>query len=493
VCGAGVGLLGAALMVVVALAPIVAAAPIPGGSITTVCAGTTNGATFTLTADCGDVTTSLTVPPAITTVDGGGHIISATDVTTPSSPEFNGAVLTNAGPGQTMNIQNVTITGPATGFQLSMNCPNVLYGIFFNDAGGSVTNVTVQHIFQIQNPQSGSCQTGRAIRADALTAAHAVTITNTVVSDYQKSGFEARGSMTAPMTMNLSGSTAGPPHDLRGLIAQNAVSYVGASGTIANNEIHGSGDQASGPGGVANGTGVLLFGAHDVTVDHNTITGDGTDIGVSVAAGSTNNTISFNQIGRTTPDVPDPAGIGVDVGHPTSSATLICNTFTLWNTNIAGAVQISCTPLPNGTECEPYSTNTLSVQGGTAPYTWSVASGTLPPGLSLTPSDGAITGTPTQAGTFDFTVTVVDSTDPTLTATQAQAITIAPDCAVPTTAPPTTEPPTGAPTTEPAVASTLELPPTGANTQAPLYVGLAVLALGSLAVILTTRRRASRT
>ena len=86
------------------------------------CAGTTDGTTFTLTADCGAVTTSLTVPAAITTVDGGGHTISATDlngadptVHTPI-PQFNGAIVTNAGAGQTMNIRNVTITGPATGF-----------------------------------------------------------------------------------------------------------------------------------------------------------------------------------------------------------------------------------------------------------------------------------------------------------------------------------------------------------------------------------------
>ena len=33
-------------------------------------------------------------------------------------PQFNGAIVTNATPGQTMNIQNVTITGPAAGFSL---------------------------------------------------------------------------------------------------------------------------------------------------------------------------------------------------------------------------------------------------------------------------------------------------------------------------------------------------------------------------------------
>ncbi len=58
------------------------AAPIPGGDIRTVCAsvGTDNPATntFTLIADCGEVTSPLTVPDGYT-VEGGGHVITATD------------------------------------------------------------------------------------------------------------------------------------------------------------------------------------------------------------------------------------------------------------------------------------------------------------------------------------------------------------------------------------------------------------------------------
>jgi hypothetical protein len=461
------------------------------------CAGDLTGATFTLTANC-STTAPITVPANVTTVDGGNFTISASDA---GGAQWNGGILTNASAGQTMNIQNLTITGPAAGFQLCTISTNVLYGIFFNDAGGSVNNVTVDHIFQFQNGTFGSCQTGRAIRADGLTAARTVTITNTVVRDYQKSGFEARGSMT----MNVSGSTAGPPHPMAGLIAQNAVSIVGATGMIANNTIIASGDRKPGVGGATDGTGVLLFGAHDVTVDHNTITGAGSNLGVAVTADTTNAIISFNQVGRTAPDNPDPTGIGIAVDAPTlklspaalqptqgpSTATLICNTFAGWNTNIVGAVQMSCAPLPNGAECMAYSASVFSVEGGTAPFTWSVASGTLPPGLSFVAADGSITGTPTAAGTFDFTVMVVDSSTPALSATQAQTITIAPGCA-PASTVPTTEPPTAAPTTGPSVAPTMgELPPTGADTSTPLYLGLAVLALGSLALIVTTRRRAN--
>ena len=387
--------------------------------------------------------TPLTVPPGITTVNGGGFTISAIDS---ALAQWTGGIVTNETAGQTMNIQNVTISGPPAGFVVSTLANNVVYGIWFNDAGGSVSDVIVEHIWQQPNPASPSNQTGRAIRADAVTAARTVEITNTEVRDYQKSGFEPR-SLGALMTMNLSGSIAGPPHDLRGFIAQNAVSYVGAAGTIVGNEIIGSGEQYAGIDGGANGTAILLSGANNVTVDSNTITGTNTDVGVSVSAGSNNITISFNEIGRTVEDdYADPAGVGIDVDHPTSSATLVCNTFSAWNTNIAGAVQMSCEPLPDGTECVAYSADILSVEGGTAPFTWSVVGeGTLPPGLTMDPDTGAITGTPTEgtAGTYDFTVQVVDSTEPSLTATQPQTITIVSGCVV--TTPPSPRPPPPSP------------------------------------------------
>jgi hypothetical protein len=404
---------------------------IPGGDITAVCTGTTSGTTFTLTADCGEVTSPLTVPSTITTVDGGNFTISATDI---GGAQFNGAVLTNASAAQTMTIQNLTISGPSTGFQVCTISTNTLVGILFQDASGSVDNVIVDHIWQQPNLSAApSCQTGRAIVANGTGTQRTITIANnTIVRDYQKNGIEARGSVT----MTVSDSTMGPPNPQEGLIAQNGLVYVsGASGTAANNTIYGSGDQQlpGPPGGGTNGTAVNLFGATNVTIDHNTITGAKTDIGIVVTSNSTGIVLSFNNVTRTAPDDPDPTGIGIAVDHPSSSATLICNTFgppgVGWNTNIEGAVQISCTPLPDGTQGETYSADTLSVDGGVPPFTWSVAEGTLPPGLTLAPASGEITGTPTAAGTFTFPVQVEDSSSPSLTATQDQTITIAPNCA----------------------------------------------------------------
>src|SRR5208337_3240780 len=56
---------------------------------------------------------------------------------------------------------------------------------------------------------------------------------------------------------------------------------------------------------------------------------------------------------------------------------------------------------------EAYSSN-LTANSGTAPYTYSLASGALPPGLTLA-SNGAITGTATDTGTFNFSVLITDS------------------------------------------------------------------------------------
>ena len=71
-----------------------------------------------------------------------------------------------------------------------------------------------------------------------------------------------------------------------------------------------------------------------------------------------------------------------------------------------------------------YATTALSAYGGTPPYTWQVSSGSLPSGLTLSTA-GVISGTPTAADPFSFSVEVTDSTTPTTeTATLALLITV---------------------------------------------------------------------
>jgi len=68
-------------------------------------------------------------------------------------------------------------------------------------------------------------------------------------------------------------------------------------------------------------------------------------------------------------------------------------------------------PLPAAVINVPYSV-TLTATGGVPPYTWAMASGTLPPGLSISTA-GVISGTPTALGTTSFKVQVTDSQTPT--------------------------------------------------------------------------------
>lgn len=67
----------------------------------------------------------------------------------------------------------------------------------------------------------------------------------------------------------------------------------------------------------------------------------------------------------------------------------------------------SSSPLPAGTGGQPYS-QTLSASGGTPPVNWSIASGALPSGLTLTAA-GLLSGTPPAASSSAFTVQASDS------------------------------------------------------------------------------------
>jgi uncharacterized membrane protein len=88
-----------------------------------------------------------------------------------------------------------------------------------------------------------------------------------------------------------------------------------------------------------------------------------------------------------------------------------------------GPLSVVTSSLAGGTVASAYS-QTLSATGGTPPYSWSLASGALPPGLTLTPV-GIIAGLPLTAGTFNFTVQVADSASGTAQKALSIAVTAA--------------------------------------------------------------------
>lgn len=79
------------------------------------------------------------------------------------------------------------------------------------------------------------------------------------------------------------------------------------------------------------------------------------------------------------------------------------------------APTVTTTTLPDGFLTFPYS-QTIQTTGGVAPITFDLIGGTPPPGLTLS-SDGIISGTPTEAGTFSFAFKVISSCGSTITET----------------------------------------------------------------------------
>jgi hypothetical protein len=95
--------------------------------------------------------------------------------------------------------------------------------------------------------------------------------------------------------------------------------------------------------------------------------------------------------------------------------------------------------LAEGTVGSAY-TAYVTASGGTVPYEYAVTAGSLPAGLSLNTSTGAITGTPTTSGTASFTVRATDrnsvsgSASYSLTVNPAVVITLSPSAGALTTA-----------------------------------------------------------
>ena len=119
------------------------------------------------------------------------------------------------------------------------------------------------------------------------------------------------------------------------------------------------------------------------------------------------------------------AGLATGVGGGTTTISATQDGITGSTTlTVQPPLAIATTSLPGGTVGTAYSA-TLTASGGTPPYTWSITVGALPAGLTLNPTTGSITGTPTANGTFNLTAQVTDSAIPPAIVTKSLSIGIA--------------------------------------------------------------------
>jgi hypothetical protein len=119
------------------------------------------------------------------------------------------------------------------------------------------------------------------------------------------------------------------------------------------------------------------------------------------------------------------AGTGSPVASTPSTLAWQSNWVCQVRLTVGSALGITTASLPGGTVGVAYSAQ-LQAAGGTPPYTWSVPSGSLPAGLTLDASTGAVSGTPSVSGLAFFTARATDSSSPPQTADQALAIVVAP-------------------------------------------------------------------
>jgi hypothetical protein len=111
-----------------------------------------------------------------------------------------------------------------------------------------------------------------------------------------------------------------------------------------------------------------------------------------------------------------------DAGN--SSVTSACNLDPNETSTVTKTVSVDPATLPNATVGQSYS-QTLTGSGGTAPYRFTLSAGALPAGLSLS-SAGSLSGTPSTAGTFSFTVTATDQNGAGTSGSRAYSLTVSP-------------------------------------------------------------------
>lgn len=142
-----------------------------------------------------------------------------------------------------------------------------------------------------------------------------------------------------------------------------------------------------------------VYGAYNPTV-----TGLGTVTGFSITAGSVPAGMSFS------------ASTGAFQGKPTTAGT---STFTVKATGSSASASVTLSEVVNGSLTyllpgmlstqQSYTSAPPTTVGITGITSWTIASGALPPGMSLSAS-GAITGTPTASGTYGFAVMAANAT-----------------------------------------------------------------------------------
>lgn len=155
---------------------------------------------------------------------------------------------------------------------------------------------------------------------------------------------------------------------------------------------------------------------------------------VSVTGGAA--PLRFSADGTLPPGLSVDATTGAVTGTPTTVGIynfgVIATDANGFTGRLNGAIEVDAQPvivlpstLATPRQGRPYS-QALDASGGTPPYFYAVASGSLPPGLDLNPLTGRISGTPTSSGAYTFEIRATDADQPALVGLHSYTLNVQP-------------------------------------------------------------------
>jgi hypothetical protein len=342
---------------------------------------------FSLSTNVVNVTINETCPTSSTCTFGTPVISPSTATVGATGSNFTFTANTGESWLRINSLTSVTASTPST-LSLSVNANGATSGVQDITLTSAASGVRAQVIAVIVN-------------INCTSSANYTTNPCPLFGEGEESGLPAPTAAVSTLTFPLSG-TGGLSQNISLGIPASAVSTCNAAGGC---KVVVQGVQIGGPSTqnfVVTPVATAATGAPgSFTV---TVSSAGLQAGTSYAAAIGFNLYldSFPQ-GNGAPQVPTNFFyLGVILNVPPLSIT-------------------TTTPLTPGTVGVNYS-QTLTATGGSPPYTWSIASGALPAGLTLT--GNVISGKPTTSGTSNFTLSVTDTN--AANAMQSSSLTISP-------------------------------------------------------------------
>ena len=328
---------------------------------------------------------------------------------------------------------SLSATGGTAPYSYSISAGSLPAGLVLSSAGAITGTPTTaaSSTFTATVTDSGSPQMSATHAFSLAVATPALTLTSTTLPG-------ATAGQLYSATIGVTGGTAPYACSLFSGSLPNGLSLSGCTvsgmpATAGNASVILHATDASVPAQAASGTVTLTVQPPALTIGTASlpagmvnmpytgsisVAGGAGAVSCSIAAGAMPAGLQLNGPLCTITGTPTTAGtasltvVATDTNTPqadTASATLAL-------TVNAATMSLTTTQLATPVLGTPY-TQTIGVTGGVAPYTFAVAGGALPQGLSLSAS-GVLSGTPKAAGASSFTINVADNEATPQTATQ---------------------------------------------------------------------------